>query len=67
MQTAHEQIGRVIRVGRGWADVSVERRIVRVTTRPGQMLQPGNHLKIAGTRVIGVVEAEMRGPAITAH
>ncbi len=67
MQAVHEQIGRVIRVGRGWADVSVERRIVRVTTSPGQLLQPGNHLRIVGTRVIGLVEVGLRGPASTAH
>ena len=67
MQTAHEQIGRVIRVGRGWADVSVERRIVRVTTNPEHLIQPGIQLKIAGTRVISLVAAETRGPASAAH
>lgn len=67
MQTVHEQIGRVIRVGRGWADVSVERRIVRVITSPGLLVQPGAQLKIAGNRVISLAETEQRGPASAAH
>ncbi len=67
MQTTHEQIGRVIRVGRGWADVSVERRIVRVITNPGLLVQPGVHLRIAGNRIISLTETGQRGPARTAH
>ncbi len=67
MQTAHEQIGRVLRVGRGWADVSVERRIVRVTISPGFLVQPGAQLKIAGNRIISLAESEQRRPANAAH
>ncbi len=67
MQTTHEQIGRVIRVGRGWADVSVERRIVRVITNPGLLVQPGVQLRIAGNRIISLTETGQRGPARTAH
>jgi len=67
MQTAHEQIGRVIRVGRGWADVSIERRVVRVITSPGFVVQPGAQLKISGNRVISLAESEQRRPASTAH
>ncbi|MCL4236785.1 MAG: hypothetical protein KJ047_00925 [Anaerolineae bacterium] len=67
MQTTHEQIGRVIRVGRGWADVSVERRIVRVITNPGFLVQPGAQLKIVGNRAVSLAEGEQRGPAGAAH
>ena len=65
MQTTHEQIGRVIRVGRGWADVGVERRIVR-HYNPDSLSSQASSLGLLATGS-SLTETGQRGPARTAH
>lgn len=40
------QVGRVIRLGRGWVDVSVDRKVRRIRTRPDLLIRVGHYLKI---------------------
>lgn len=44
------QIGRVIRVGPGWADVSFERTTRRVSVQPGLLVRVGQRLQIINDR-----------------
>ncbi len=67
MQTPEARIGRVIRVGRGWADVSVDRRIVRITTSPELLVRPGGYLKIVGTSGVATSLPEPRQPVQAGH
>ena len=67
MQTSQPQIGRVIRVGRGWADVSIDRRIVRITTNPELLVRPGGYLKIVGTSGVATSSPEQHQPAQVGH
>lgn len=46
MQTSTIEIGRVIRFGRGWADVSVDRKVRRVPVRPDLLIRVGDSLMI---------------------
>jgi hypothetical protein len=67
MQNSEARIGRVIRVGRGWADVSIDRRIVRITTNPELLVRPGGYLKIVGSSGVATPSSESRQPAQTGH
>lgn len=40
------QVGRVIRVGRGWADVTVNHKVRRVSTHPAGLIRVGSYLRI---------------------
>jgi hypothetical protein len=40
------QVGRVIRVGRGWVDVTINRKIRRVSARPDLLVRVGSYLQI---------------------
>lgn len=44
--TAKRQTGWVIRVGRGWVDVVVDRHVRRVSTRPDLLVKAGCTLQI---------------------
>jgi|GEM_PF-1247717 hypothetical protein len=67
MQTPEARIGRVIRVGRGWADVSIDRRIVRITTNPELLVRPGGYLKIVGTSGVATSWPETHQPVQAGH
>ena len=44
--TGDTEIGRVLRVGRGWADVEIKRKVRRVSTRPDLIVRAGSYLQI---------------------
>ncbi len=46
MHSKNHLEGRVIRVGRGWADVAVGRTVRRITTRPDLLLRVGNRISV---------------------
>jgi hypothetical protein len=53
MQTTTIEIGRVLRLGRGWADVSVDRKTRRVSVRPDLLVRVGDSLKIVQDHAVG--------------
>jgi len=46
MHSENRLEGRVIRVGRGWADVAVGRTVRRITTPPDLLLRVGNRIGV---------------------
>jgi hypothetical protein len=44
MQQGDRIVGRVIRVGRGWADVAVGNKVRRVSVRPDLLIRAGSQL-----------------------
>lgn len=60
MQTAQTQIGRVIRVGRGWVDVSIDRQVRRVRIRPDLLIRAGTYLEILNDQAVAVLPASER-------
>jgi hypothetical protein len=55
MFTQEMNIGRVIRVGRRWADVLVDGKLRRITIRPDLLIRAGSYLQISGDQVIGLL------------
>ena len=60
MHTIDVQIGRIIRVGRGWADVTVNRQVKRVSIRPDLLVRAGNYLKIMNEYGVALLPAHER-------
>lgn len=46
MQHNDRLVGRVIRVGRGWADVDIGRSVRRITTRPDLLIRVGSQIVV---------------------
>ncbi len=57
MQTSTTELGRVIRLGRGWADVSIDRKPRRVSVRPDLLVRVGDTLKIVHDQAIGCLRS----------
>jgi hypothetical protein len=55
MKTVDVNVGRVIRVGRGWADVTIDHKVHRVNTRPDLLVKVGSHLKIINELGISIL------------
>jgi hypothetical protein len=55
MDTVNVNVGRVIRVGRGWADVTIDHKVHRINTRPDLLVKVGSHLKIINELGISVL------------
>lgn len=55
MSNAVAEVGRVIRVGRGWADVEINHTVRRVHTRADLLIRAGSYLKIVGERGIALM------------
>lgn len=53
MPTSTIEVGRVLRVGRGWADVSINRKTRRVRLRAEVPVRVGGYLKIVQDQAIG--------------
>ncbi len=49
------EVGRVLRVGRGWADVEVNRKVRRVSTRPDLVVRAGSYLQIVQDQGVSLV------------
>ena len=58
MDTVDVNVGRVIRVGRGWADVTIDHKVHRVNTRPDLLVKVGSHLKIINELGISVLPTD---------
>ena len=54
MATLQVQTGRVLRVGRGWVDVTIERRVCRITLQPHLAVRAGNYLKIVNNQAVAL-------------
>lgn len=57
MSTATMEVGRVVRLGRGWADVSIERKTRRVWIRSDLLVRVGDDLKIVNDQAVGHLSA----------
>lgn len=55
MNTVNERVGRVIRVGRGWADVTINHKVCRINTRPDLLVKVGSQLKIINELGISIL------------
>jgi hypothetical protein len=60
MDTVEVRIGRVIRVGRGWADVTIDHKVRRVNTRPDLLVKVGSPIKIINELGVSVLPANER-------
>ncbi|WP_162910063.1 hypothetical protein [Aggregatilinea lenta] len=58
MQTSTIEIGRVIRLGRGWADVSINRKTRRVSVRPDLLIRVGDSLKIVHDQAVSCLRPQ---------
>ena len=50
--------GRVIRLGLGWADVTIDNRTVRVRVPPDRVLHIGNTVRVVSKQVLDTVPAQ---------
>jgi len=46
------QVGRVLRVGRGWVDLTVDRKTRRISMRPDLSVRPGSTLQIVNDQAV---------------
>lgn len=60
MATTTVQVGRVIRVGRGWADVAIDRKLRRVSTRSDLLVRAGSYLCIQNDKGFALMPANER-------
>ena len=60
MIATNAQIGRVIRVGRGWVDVTIENKIRRVNTSPGLLVRAGCYLQIINEQGVALLPTSER-------
>ncbi len=49
------QVGHVLRVGRGWADVEIDNRVRRVSVRPDLLVRAGSTLKIINEQGVALI------------
>ncbi|NLX09652.1 MAG: hypothetical protein GXY36_08355 [Chloroflexi bacterium] len=54
MVTEKVQTGRVLRVGRGWVDVTIERRVCRIVLQPNLAVRAGSYLKIVNNQAVAL-------------
>ena len=67
MNTTEMQVGRVLRVGRGWADVEVDNRVRRVMMRQDLLVRAGSYLKILNERGIAILSSSERHQSTRMH
>ena len=48
-------VGRVIRVGRRWADVIVDGKVRRIATRPDLLVRAGSYVQIINEQAISLL------------
>lgn len=53
--TQNVETGRVLRVGRGWIDVTVDRKIRRMGARPDLLIRAGCYIRIFNDNIIAVL------------
>ncbi|MBN1680532.1 MAG: hypothetical protein JW966_09580 [Anaerolineae bacterium] len=57
MYVSEAQVGRVIRVGRGWVDVTVNRKVRRLHMHPDLLVRAGSYVQILNGQSITVLSA----------
>ncbi len=60
MAATETQVGRVIRVGRGWVDVTIEHRVYRFSATPDLLIRPGNFIKIVNDQGVAILPSSQR-------
>lgn len=60
MQTSNMQVGRIIRVGRGWIDVTVDHKVRRISTRPDMLARAGSYVTIVHGQGVSVLPESSR-------
>lgn len=60
MYETENQVGRVIRVGRGWADVTIDAKTRRIQVRPDLLVRVGCYLKIINEQAIALLPSHER-------
>ena len=60
MQTSNMQVGRIIRVGRGWVDVTVDHKVRRVCTRPDLLARAGSFITIVNDQGFSILPESPR-------
>ncbi len=60
MSSTVAEVGRVLRVGRGWADVEINNTVRRVNTRAALLVRAGNYLKVVGEQGVALIPASGR-------
>lgn len=53
--SAEQEIGRVVRLGRGWVEVDLEGRLRRVKLPPNLLTRVGGYVKLLGDCAVAVV------------
>ncbi|NDJ77867.1 MAG: hypothetical protein GYB65_16580 [Chloroflexi bacterium] len=66
MNTQYIEVGRVIRVGRGWVDVTVNQKVRRISVRPDLLIRAGTYLKIIDDHAVSLMPAHQQ-PASKQH
>ena len=51
------EVGRVLRVGRGWADVEINRKVRRISTRPDLIVRAGSYLQIVQDQGVSLLSS----------
>ncbi len=52
---AGQDVGRVVRLGRGWVEVDTVGRLRRVTLPPGLLTRVGGYLRLRGDCAVSVI------------
>lgn len=60
MNSTVAEVGRVLRIGRGWADVEIDNTVRRVNTRADLLVRAGNYLKVVGEQGVALIPASER-------
>lgn len=60
MYPSDNQVGRVIRLGRGWADVTIDNKVRRINVRPDLLVRVGCYLKIMGEQAVALLPSDER-------
>jgi hypothetical protein len=48
--TTNTEVGRIIRVGRGWVDVTIDHKVRRIRTRPDLLARAGCYVTIVNNQ-----------------
>ncbi|MCD4684466.1 MAG: hypothetical protein K8S97_00830 [Anaerolineae bacterium] len=56
------QVGRVLRVGRRWADVEINHKVRRISTRPDLLVRAGAYIKIINAQGVALLNTDRYVP-----
>ncbi len=52
------QVGKVLRVGRRWADVEIDHKVRRISTRPDLLVRAGAYIKIINEQGVALLNTD---------